>query len=248
MAVIQRITDFIPNTLIESQEVDDEFNQLVNLLSGVSTNKDTLLKYNNATDPVLRVDQLGAGLIQQWLHNGTVRSSISALGRLVLPAGIGATPSTDTISNLGTYFSEPTQFATGANTTETDFASKTVAANTFAVTGDFMLGFANFTYANNANTKRVRLKIGTDILYDTTAAVLTNLDHNIFFLLFRAGAQLFCFNMSLFNAAAPIAAVINFAPSPNFGISNVLKFTAQNGAASAGDINQRGCVFIKGSL
>jgi hypothetical protein len=85
MAVLTRITDFIPNTLIESQEVDDEFNQLVNLLSGVSTNKDTLLKYDHATDPVLRVDQLGAGVIQRWLQNGSEKARIINDGSLWVP-------------------------------------------------------------------------------------------------------------------------------------------------------------------
>src|SRR5215813_10502981 len=116
MAVLVRITDFVPSTLIKSQEMDDELNQLVNLLSGVSTNKETLLKFSDGTNPPLRVDQLGAGTIQEWLNNGTVRASMSALGKFLLPAGIGSTPSTDQISNLGTYFVDSTSRATGANT------------------------------------------------------------------------------------------------------------------------------------
>ena len=84
MAVLVRITDFIPNTLIESQEMDDELNQLVNILSGVSTNKDALIKYSHATDPVLRVDQLGAGAIQRWLQNGTERAKIGNDGALTI--------------------------------------------------------------------------------------------------------------------------------------------------------------------
>src|SRR5262245_6071388 len=150
MAVLVRVTDFIPNTLIKSQEVDDEFNQLVNLLSGVSTNKDTLLKYNHATDPVLRVDQLGAGVIQTWLNNGASRATMSALGKLSLPAGIGATPSTDQITNLGTYFSDPTTRDTPANTNETDLSTKTVAANVLAADGDYMILLSNILYNNTA--------------------------------------------------------------------------------------------------
>lgn len=91
MAVITRITDFIPNTLIESQEVDDEFNQLVNLLSGVSTDKDTLLKYSHAADPVLRVDQLGAGIIQRWLQNGGEKARVNNDGSFNIGAP-GAAP------------------------------------------------------------------------------------------------------------------------------------------------------------
>lgn len=87
MAVLTRVTDFVPSTLIKSQEVDDELNQLVNLLSGVSTNKDALLKFSDGTNPVLRVDQLGAGVIQQWLQNGSVKSRINNNGSLESIAG-----------------------------------------------------------------------------------------------------------------------------------------------------------------
>jgi len=87
MAVLTRITDFIPNTLIVSQEVDDEFNQLVNILSGASTNKDALIKYSDGSGAVLRLDQLGAGLIQQWLQNGSVKSRINNNGSLESIAG-----------------------------------------------------------------------------------------------------------------------------------------------------------------
>jgi hypothetical protein len=86
MAVLTRITNFIPNTLIVSQEVDDEFNQLVNILSGVSTNKDALIKYSHATDPVLRVDQLDAGVIQQWLQNGSLKARVNNDGSIFTPA------------------------------------------------------------------------------------------------------------------------------------------------------------------
>lgn len=86
MAGIQRITDFIPNTLIVSQEVDDEFNQLVNLLSGVSDDNDAILRYTHATDPVLKVDQLGAGDIQEWLQNGTAKARIANDGTVETPA------------------------------------------------------------------------------------------------------------------------------------------------------------------
>jgi len=88
MAVLIRITDFVPSTLIKSQEMDDELNQLVNLLSGVSTTKDTLLKFSDGANPVLRVDQLGAGVIQQWLQNGVVKTVIDNSGFLYIGKGV----------------------------------------------------------------------------------------------------------------------------------------------------------------
>src|SRR5262245_43222984 len=128
MSVLTKLNTWTPLTLIESAEVSAEFQQIIDALAGTSTTKDVHIKFNNATDPALRVENTGAGLLQRWIHNGTSRATLSALGKLTLPAGIGATPSTDTISNFGTYFVDPTSRATGANTTETDFSSKTVAA------------------------------------------------------------------------------------------------------------------------
>lgn len=252
MAVLTRVTDFVPNTLIKSQELDDELNQLVNLLSGVSTNKDTLLKYNHATDPVLRVDQLGAGLVQQWLQNGVVRASLSGLGKLLLPAGIGATPSTDQISNFGTYFSDPADHATGANTNETDFSSKTVSANVLAADGDFMLLVAEILYANNANNKRYRLYFGGSVIYDTTAAAFGNGGNQTQFLLAllyrKSSTSLFTATMSLIGNALLGVGINTGGTAPTFSNSNILKSTGQNGTASAGDITQRIFLVLKGSI
>lgn len=76
MALLTRLFTFLPNTLIKSSEVNSELNQLVNILSGISTDKDALIKYNHVTDPALRVDQLGAGIIQRWLQNGVDKARI----------------------------------------------------------------------------------------------------------------------------------------------------------------------------
>lgn len=88
MAVLLRITDFVPSTLIKSQEMDDELNQLVNILSGVSTNKDMLIKFSDAANPALRVDQLGAGQILQLLQNGAIKTAFDNSGYLYIGAGV----------------------------------------------------------------------------------------------------------------------------------------------------------------
>lgn len=80
MAVLIRLHDFIPGSLIQSSQVDAEFNQLVNLLSGVSTNKDALIKYSHATDPPLALDQLGTGLVQQWKVGGAEKARVNNTG------------------------------------------------------------------------------------------------------------------------------------------------------------------------
>jgi hypothetical protein len=249
MAVLVRVTDFIPNTLIESQEIDDEFNQLVNLLSGVSTNKDTLLKYNHASDPVLRVDQLGAGLIQQWLHNGTARASLSALGKLLLPAGIGPTPSTDQISNFGVYFTDVAARATGANTTETDLSAKTVAANTLAADGDFIIFLSRTVYANNANTKRYRVYWDGTAIFDTAATVFTLVGQFLIGVIYRESSTVLksIFANIVGTTINPAITVVGVDPT-SFTVNKTLKTTGQNGAASANDIVQAGLFMVKGSV
>jgi hypothetical protein len=77
MALLARITDFTPSTPILSGEVDAEFNQLVNILSGTSTNKNAVIRYSNASDPPLKLDQLGLGAIQQWSQTGLVKASVT---------------------------------------------------------------------------------------------------------------------------------------------------------------------------
>ena len=175
MAVLTRITDFIPSTLIESQEVDDEFNQLVNLLSGVSTNKDTLLKYSNATDPVLRVDQLGAGVIQQWLQNGSVKSRINNDGSLESISGpviaasqlIAAPVTIDGATDIAMkangqivgyprtlHFNTTSTTSTGAG--PDDLHSYTLPAGMLAAAGDFLEIIQAGSFATDDDNKAVR--------------------------------------------------------------------------------------------
>lgn len=250
MSVLVRITDFVPSTLIKSQEVDDELNQIVNLLSGVSTNKDTLLKFSDGSNPVLRVDQLGAGLIQQWLNNGTSRATLSALGKLLLPAGIGATPSSDQISNFGTYFIDPTARATIANTTETDFSTKTASANVLAADGDFIIVMAGFTTAANANNKRYRIYFGATTVYDSAALALNNRSALILGYMYRRNSTTLSSYVGALavEGVSLLATAATDAGGQDFTVSNIIKSTGTNGTASANDIVQRGFILLKGSV
>lgn len=300
MALLVRITDFIPSTLIKSQEVDDEFNQLVNLLSGISTNKDTLLKYSHATDPVLRVDQLGAGkiqswlqngsekanitnagaltsvgvtstgqiatsfndganpalnvnqigagLIQRWQNNGTDRATLSALGRLLLPAGVGATPSSDQISNFGTYFVDQALRQTPANTNETDFSSKTMSTNVLAADGDFLIGVATFFTAGNANTKRYRVYFNGTAFLDTTALALNGARaFVVFFILRTSSSAANCIGL-IISATGPTTVTQGQSVAATFSNAIIVKSTGQNGSASANDLSQDGFILLKGSV
>lgn len=186
MAVIQRITDFIPNTLIVSQEVDGEFNQLVNLLSGVSDDNDTILKYSHATDPVLKVDQLGAGLIQQWAQNGTVKSRINNNGSLESIAGpviaasqlIAAPLTIDGSTDI--VMKANGQIVGYARTIQQDstpvgnvgagldvLQTFTLPAASLAAANDFVEADYFGQYASNNNDKRVVWRLDGTLLEDT---------------------------------------------------------------------------------
>ncbi len=80
MAVLARLYDFTPGMLIQSSQVDAEFQQLIDLLAGTSTSKDALIKYTHATDAPLRIDQLGAGLLAEWKLSGTQKARINNAG------------------------------------------------------------------------------------------------------------------------------------------------------------------------
>jgi len=253
MSVLTRVTDFVPSTLIKSQEMDDELNQLVNLLSGVSTSKDTLLKFSDGSNPVLRVDQLGAGLIQQWLNNGTARASLSALGKLLLPAGIGSTPtsiSTDFISNFGTYFIDPTVRATPASTTETDFSSRTLAANTLANDGDCLVILTGVNFAANANNKTYRISFAGNNVYTAGPAAFNGTNLIVMGYLYRRSSTSLSGFIGSIATAAGASTGVQFTDvgSQNFATTNILKSTGQNGTASANDMQQFGFIVLKGSV
>jgi hypothetical protein len=184
MAVLTRVTDFIPNTLIVSQEVDDEFNQLVNLLSGVSDDNDTILRYTHATDPVLKVDQLGAGLIQQWLQNGSVKSRINNNGSFESVAGpaLAASQSiaapltidgaTDIVLKTNGYItgyprslhSDPTQTGNVGGGLDT-LRTVSVPAGSLAANNDWAHCHLSGNLASNDNDKRLFVSVdGTTFL------------------------------------------------------------------------------------
>lgn len=80
MAFLARLHDFTPATLIQSAQVDNEFNQLINALSGLSSANDFLLKYSHASDPVLTLDQVAGGLIQTWKQNNVEKARVNNNG------------------------------------------------------------------------------------------------------------------------------------------------------------------------
>jgi hypothetical protein len=189
MAVLTRITDFVPNTLIKSQEVDDELNQLVKLLSGVSTDKDALLKFSDGTNPVLRVDQLGAGVIQQWLQNGSVKSRINNNGSFESIAGpalaasqlIAAPLTIDGTTDIvlkanGFIVGYPKTIRIDSSTANSSGAGPdvlhtfTLPANILAANDDYLDVYYSGTFAANDNNKAVQARFAGQT-YENSGAV-----------------------------------------------------------------------------
>lgn len=82
MATLARLFDFQSGQPILSNDVDSEFNQLVNALNGTATGTNLIVRYNAAGDPPLKLDQIGAGPIQQWAQAGLVNATITNQGNL----------------------------------------------------------------------------------------------------------------------------------------------------------------------
>lgn len=249
-----RLNDFVPGTTIFSGQVDAELNQLIEALNGVSSDKDIIMRLNHASNAVLTLNQLGVGPILKGQQNGVDRFFLSVLGKLSLPAGVGATPSSDFISNFGTYFVDPSTRSTPANTNETDLSSKTLSANVLANNGDFLLGVTAFNTGSNANTKRYRLYFAGSAFFDTGASAANGATVFVIFYILRTGsasASIFTMYMSNNMALLPGSPASVQAALPgalDFTITNILKSTGQNGAATAGDLNQFGFILLKGSV
>jgi hypothetical protein len=218
------------------------------VVGGSITGGPLSVSLNHASNPVINVNQLGAGLLQKWQKSGVDIASLSALGKLLLPAGIGSTPSTDTISNFGTYFVDYISRQNPANLLETDFSAKTTSANIFANDGDYMVFFIGIFFPTSINQKRWRLYFGGQVIADTGMQVFSNVFHSVLGILSR-------------NSNSTLQSTFMFTPgflpipqtqisSVNFATSNILKTTGQqvNGTPASGQLSQSPLVFLKGSV
>ena len=73
MANIARAFNFMPSTLIQSAQVNQELNNLVNLLNGTTSNLQTKLVNNDPANSTLSVDQLNVGPTLELKFAGAVQ-------------------------------------------------------------------------------------------------------------------------------------------------------------------------------
>jgi hypothetical protein len=94
MSVLSRLFDFTPSTLIQSGQIDSEFNQLVDILSGVSTDKNVVISLDDGTLAPLRLNQTGLGPLLLWAVGGVGKGTIDNFGRFNSLLTTGTAPIT----------------------------------------------------------------------------------------------------------------------------------------------------------
>lgn len=83
--LLSRFTTFIPNAVILSNDHNQEFNRIVQLLNGTTTNLKTSLKTSDAGDPPLELDQLSTGPILKGFQGGIEKFRFRNDGSLRIP-------------------------------------------------------------------------------------------------------------------------------------------------------------------
>jgi hypothetical protein len=80
MSLLARLHNFVGGTPAIADEVDEDFDQLVNALNGTSTGKNLVTRYSNATEAPYAFDQLGVGLISEWRQSGATKAKVNNNG------------------------------------------------------------------------------------------------------------------------------------------------------------------------
>lgn len=84
-SLIAKIFDFEANQPIPSAApLDAEFQQIIDVLSGITTGTKLLVKSSDASDPVVELDQIGAGPLLELKQNGTLRALFNNGGNLTI--------------------------------------------------------------------------------------------------------------------------------------------------------------------
>jgi hypothetical protein len=91
MAFLARLYDFTPSTLIQSAQVDAEFQQLVDILGGGENAKQVKFSHSGSTTGV-SVNNTGGGIIQAWEVSGVVKARIAATGQIESVLTTGTAP------------------------------------------------------------------------------------------------------------------------------------------------------------
>lgn len=91
--------------IIDADDLKDNFNQIINLFNGTSTNIEAIARLSSATLATLTLDQLNAaGPVQIWRLNGTDKAKVNNLAQFESLLATGTAPfvvaSTTKVTNL----------------------------------------------------------------------------------------------------------------------------------------------------
>jgi|SRR4030095_3206947 len=98
-------SDIANGQIVDADDLNEEFNQLVNILNGTSNDKDAIIKLSSATLAALLLNQQNSsGPVQIWQLNGTDKIKINNLAQLESLLSTGTAPlvvaSTTKVNNL----------------------------------------------------------------------------------------------------------------------------------------------------
>lgn len=152
MALLARLFDFTAGQPILSGDVDSEFNQLVNILAGVSTNKNALVKFSDSADAPVALDQLGAGPVQVWRQAGAEKARMKGNGQLVgVPKSIHTNSAS--VGNVGAGLDDLHTFS--------------LPAGSLNANGDFIDVTYSGNFSTNDNDKRIVISFASQIADDS---------------------------------------------------------------------------------
>lgn len=262
MSLLARLFDFQVGAIIKSQEFDDEFNQIVNMLSGVSQNKSISIKNNDASFSVARFDQLAANHVVEFFVSGVVKSRIEQTGKFKSLVVTGTAPidvdSTTLCPNLNAdnvdgkgLFADTKEivqalvpiYATNGNAAgsgDTDLHTRVMSANTFGNDGTKLYGVMAGTIANNANAKRLRLSVaGTTVLDTGLTAALTNISWIIEFTIIRIDSDSIKVIASFLSRSNTFEVFSNYTQIDGINFAAVLTVKAIGNGVAVNDVVQQ---------
>lgn len=236
---LSRLFTFTGGTVILSSQVNPEFNQLVETLSGVLNTKDVIILLSDAIKPPLTLNQTGTGDLIRVQKSGTNEFKVNNKGDVISSAGNNV----DVQTSVGVLDSSVTQFLS-VGAVETDLYSRTILANTLDAEGDFLRITGSGFTTPNANLKQIRLYYGGVVFFDT-GAIAVNGKPWIFNTIITRDAPTTHFQMTSFAYEGGF--FINSTRSGASGnptASNVFKVTGQGVANN--DINMQQCIIERG--
>lgn len=92
--------EYIANTIRSSDEVNREFDQIINIVNGITQDAGIVIRPTDANNPALIINQNGAGPIAQFYINNILKLEVTNLGQIKSLVATGTAPFALSSSNL----------------------------------------------------------------------------------------------------------------------------------------------------